>query len=265
MISRFPRAERLSQGLPQPQALLPPAAPGMRRASRFLIYFKPKHTQQPVLVKLVKATFESCSSTSPRRSPAAVNLRHGAPDTQINVPWCFSPLLPALPCLRVTAGTVTAAALEPGADEPRAAAIALMWWEESEPGHHQGTGRPSPMLCGERLPQQEESYRRIDPCLLSSAPVPLQFHHSFSFLGDWKLFTCFTRTKEQVISSLKRKQAPSRARHDLCNSYAVQAELFHVSKQQQKSQTRNSRSPLGSVLLFQGMFFSHRALWAAEV
>lgn len=118
MISRFPRAERLSQGLPQPQALLPPAAPGMRRASRFLIYFKPKHTQQPVLVRLVKATFESCSSTSPRRSPAAVNLRHGAPGTQINVPWCFSPLLPALPCLRVTAGTVTAAALEPGADEP---------------------------------------------------------------------------------------------------------------------------------------------------
>lgn len=118
MISHFPRAERLSQGLPQPQALLPPAAPGMRRASRFLIYFKPKHTQQPVLVKLVKATFESCSSTSPRRSPAAVNLRHGAPGTQINVPWCFSSLLPALPCLRVTAGTVTAAALEPGADEP---------------------------------------------------------------------------------------------------------------------------------------------------
>lgn len=98
------------------------------------------------------------------------------------------------------------------------------------------------MLCGERLPQQEESYRRIDPCLLSSAPVPLQFHHSFSFLGDWKLFTCFTRTKEQVISSLKRKQAPSR-RHTMTSithtQYRLSFSMFQSSNKIPKQEIAN--------------------------
>lgn len=76
------------------------------------------------------------------------------------------------------------------------------------------------MLCGERLPQQEESFRRIDPVCyrlpryLSSSTIAPHF---------WRLFTYFTRTKEQVISSLRKKKPKhlAEARHDRRKSYTV--------------------------------------------
>lgn len=104
---------------------------------------------------------------------------------------------------------------------PRASALALTRRDEMEPGRRQGTGLPHTDAVRGTAPPAGGELLEDRSCVLSSAPVPFQFHHSSSFLEVIYILHKNQRAGDLFFKEKKTPKHLAEARHDRRKSYTV--------------------------------------------